>query len=155
MLNKRKVIAIAGMLLLTVMGLLFFGGCLSPDPTVHDDIVPALFIRNLTLTKGSTSLNGSFNLQNCDGRVINITAFRLNDITLDKINGLAVYVNGTLIDYLAAPQLFSINPDDTASVTMTVLYEHNLDLIGTFRTGYFEVNVKTPYAQFWRDTTYP
>jgi hypothetical protein len=154
MLNKRKVIAIAGLLLLAVMGLLFFGGCLSPDSTVYYNDIPCLVMRDLNLTKGTASLKGSFCIEDTDGRVIDITGFVINDITLDKIHGLAVYVNGTLIDYLA-PVLFEIHPCDTASVTMVAPYEHNPDVIGAFRTSYFEVNVKTPQAQFWKDTTYP
>ncbi len=148
--NKRKTAAVAMLLVVAVVGTFFLADYFSIDPTINDNMVPAMRIGELNLTRNAANLNGSFTLENTDGRVIKINEFRINDLTLDKIHDLALYVNGTLIDYLA-PLLFELNSCDTVNVHMIVPFENNSALLSTFEGNHFAVNVRVPEAQFWRE----
>jgi len=151
MLNKRKIAAIFVLLMASVVCTIFSAGFLnSHDPTADPQGVPSLAIIDPSLIRNTMNLNGSFTLLNTDGIAIEINEFRINDITLDKVSGLTVYANGTSIN-CSALSLFELKSGDTVHVNMMIPYENNSYLLSTLKNNHFEVQVRIPDAQFWKE----
>ncbi len=148
MLNTKGLTIIAVLLVASAVGTILLAGYVnSTDPTAHEQ-APVLFIKDLSLINNTESLNGSFALVSADGRAIEVNEFRINRITLDKVSGLTVYVNGTSINYLA-PSLLELKPGDTMDVNLIIPNENNSDLLSALKSNHFEIQVCTPQALFW------